>query len=410
MILGCVADDFTGASDAASFLQAGGANVILSNGIPEREDEDILEAQAVIIALKTRTCPPGEAVDRSMAAFSWLKAHGARMLYFKYCSTFDSTENGNIGPVLDAALKRWDIPYTLLCPALLENGRSVKDGNLYVNGVLLEDSPMKDHPLNPMRDSRLKYLMERQSRYPCFNLGADELEREIRPYEKTGHYYLIPDYYEEKHGRMIAEQYGNLPLLSGGSGLLRMIARTWEPDEERNVLTPSRCAAPVILAGSCSEATRTQIRYYESKGGASLRIHPLRFVQGIQTMEHIRAFLEENKEQAALVYTSAPPDEVNHIKAEWRESYPPLEHYNEELLAGTAAYALESGRKRIIAAGGETSGAVMQKLGMHTFYIGRSIAPGVPVMYPAGQEGMELILKSGNFGQEDFFIRAARDI
>ena len=301
MILGCVADDFTGASDAASFLQAGGANVILSNGIPEREDEDILEAQAVVIALKTRTCPPGEAVDRSMAAFSWLKAHGARMLYFKYCSTFDSTENGNIGPVLDAALKRWDIPYTLLCPALLENGRSVKDGKLYVNGVLLEDSPMKDHPLNPMRDSRLKYLMERQSRYPCFNLGADELEREIRPYEKTGHYYLIPDYYEEKHGRMIAEQYGNLPLLSGGSGLLRMIARTWEPDEERNVHTPSRCTAPVILAGSCSEATRTQIRYYESKGGASLRIHPLRFVQGIQTMEHIRAFLEENKKRAGIV-------------------------------------------------------------------------------------------------------------
>ena len=238
MILGCVADDFTGASDAASFLQAGGANVILSNGIPEREDEDILEAQAVVIALKTRTCPPGEAVDRSMAAFSWLKAHGARMLYFKYCSTFDSTENGNIGPVLDAALERWDIPYTLLCPALLENGRSVKDGKLYVNGVLLEDSPMKDHPLNPMRDSRLKYLMERQSRYPCFNLGEGELERGFRPYEKPGHYYLIPDYYEEKHGRMIAKQYGNLPLLSGGSGLLRMIARTWEPDEERNVFTP----------------------------------------------------------------------------------------------------------------------------------------------------------------------------
>ena len=127
-------------------------------------------------------------------------------------------------------------------------------------------------------------------------------------------------------------------------------------------------------------------------------------------LEVMHTVYEQNKEQAALVYTSAPPDEVNHIKAEWRESYPPLEHYNEELLAGTAAYALESGRKRIIAAGGETSGAVMQKLGMHTFYIGRSIAPGVPVMYPAGQEGMELILKSGNFGQEDFFIRAARDI
>ena len=191
--------------------------------------------------------------------------------------------------------------------------------------------------------------------------------------------------------------------------LLRMIARTWEPDEERNVHTPSRCTAPVILAGSCSEATRTQIRYYESKGGAFLRIHPLRFVQGIQTMEHIRAFLEEVKEQAALVYTSAPPDEVNHIKAEWRESYPPLEHYNEELLAGTAAYALESGRKRIIAAGGRRQAPLCRSWECTPLY--RTVhCPGVPVMYPAEQEGMELIPKSGNFGQEDFFIRAARDI
>lgn len=407
MILGCVADDFTGASDAASFLQAGGASVILSNGIPERRDEDITRAQAVVIALKTRTCPPCEAVEQSMAAFSWLKAHGARMLYFKYCSTFDSTEKGNIGPVLDAALERWKIPYTLLCPALLENGRSVKDGKLYVNGVLLEESPMKDHPLNPMRDSRLKHLMERQSRYPCYNLDAGELDQDFRPHRDTGHYYLIPDYYEEEHGRIIAGKYGNHPLLSGGSGLLRMIARTWEPDGERQIPTLSFCSAPIILSGSCSQATRTQIRYYESNGGASFRIHPLRFVQGIQTMGHIRAFLEDHKNQTALVYTSAAPDEVKHIRAEWKESYPPLEHYNEDILARTAAYALECGRKRMIAAGGETSGAIMKKLGMHTFHIGRSIAPGVPVMYPAGQEGMELILKSGNFGQEDFFIRAA---
>ena len=410
MILGCVADDFTGAADAASFLQAGGAKVILSNGIPEGENEDIMPAQAVVIALKTRTCPPCEAVERSLAAFSWLKAHGARMLYFKYCSTFDSTEKGNIGPVLDAVLEQWNIPYTLLCPALLENGRSVRDGKLYVNGVLLEESSMRDHPLNPMRDSRLKRLMERQSRYPCYNLDEGALEREFRPPGDPGHYYLIPDYYEERHGSMIADKYRNHPLLSGGSGLLKMIARTWEPEEGRKRFNPSLCSAPIILAGSCSQATSEQIRYYESQGGVSYRIHPLQFVQGIQTMDHIKAFLDDNKNQAVLVYTSAPPDEVNHIKAEWKEAFPPLGHYNEDILARTAAYALECGRKRIIAAGGETSGAVMQKLGMHTFYIGKSIAPGVPVMYPAGQEGPELVLKSGNFGREDFFIRAMKDI
>lgn len=203
MILGCVADDFTGAGDAASFLQAGGARVVLCNGIPDHEDESILGAQAVVIALRTRTGHRDVAVDRSLEAFSWLKSHGAKTLYYKYCSTFDSTGEGNIGPVLDAALEKWNIPYTLLCPTLLENGRCVREGILYVNGIPLEKSSMKDHPLTPMRDSRVKYLMERQSRYSCYILSRDDMENAEQKWMRqaasdlTGkHFYLIPDYYE----------------------------------------------------------------------------------------------------------------------------------------------------------------------------------------------------------------------
>lgn len=400
MILGCVADDFTGASDAASFLCAGGASVILSNGIPDREDVEILSAQAIVIALKIRTVSSEEAVKQSMEAFSWLKSHGAEILYYKYCSTFDSTEKGNIGPVLDAVLEKWNIPYTILCPSLLENGRMVKNGNLYVNGVLLEESSMRNHPLTPMRHSDLKYLMERQSHYLCHLLSPDDLEKGC--FEEK-HYYLIPDYYEEKHGKIIAEMFGKQPFLSGGAGLLRMLAQTWERDATDVARLTAVSEYPVILAGSCSEATRNQIQYYEAMGEASYCIHPLEYAEGIQTIGQIKAFLDENKNRPVLVYTSASPDEVKKIKSEWKNEYPLLAQFNEGILSDVAELAFELGRKKFVVAGGETSGAVIQKLGFRSFYTGESIAPGVPIIYPIEAEGVAVILKSGNFGAEDFF-------
>ena len=395
MLLGCVADDFTGAGDAAAFLQAGGAKVILCNGIPKENWQENF-VQAVVIALKTRTIHPAEAVNQSLAAFRWLKSHGARMLYFKYCSTFDSTEKGNIGPVLDAVMEEWDIPYTLLCPTLLENGRMVKDGVLYVHGVPLADSPMKDHPLTPMRDSQIKNLMERQSRYPCYVCRG----------KTVGHYYLIPDYYEESHGRQIAREFGNHPLLSGGSGLLKRLAESWGKGKEDRDFPSTSSANPVILAGSCSEATRGQIEYFEDQGGLSYRICPLKLAAGIQNMDQVKAFLSQNQDKPVLLYTSADPKEIEEIKKQWNPSYGRLDDFTEQILAEAAVFGLESGRKKIIAAGGETSGAVMQKLGFSTFDIGPSISPGVPVMHPVGHPDVELILKSGNFGGEDFFVKA----
>ena len=231
--LGVVADDFTGASDAASFLAKAGAATVLYNGIPAKAETD--DVQAVVIALKTRTAPAGQAVEESLKAFSWLKEMGAEKLYFKYCSTFDSTSEGNIGPVIDGVLERFHIPYTVICPSLPVNGRTVKDGLLYVNGVLLENSSMRDHPLTPMRDSSLPRLLRTQGKYESVVVPLERLS------EPTGvlagdageHFYLIPDYYEENHGDLIADRFGHLPFLTGGSGLVGALGRQFMGRQKR---------------------------------------------------------------------------------------------------------------------------------------------------------------------------------
>ncbi|MDO4268582.1 MAG: four-carbon acid sugar kinase family protein, partial [Eubacteriales bacterium] len=175
IFLGVVADDFTGASDAASFLTAAGAPAVLFNGVPGQEPELKAGTRAIVVALKSRTEPVRQAVEESLAAFDWLKKMGAEKLYLKYCSTFDSTPEGNIGPVIDAVMDRYGITRTVLCPSLPVNGRTVRDGRLYVNGVLLEDSHMKDHPLTPMRKSRISRLMEEQGKHPSVELSVEEL-------------------------------------------------------------------------------------------------------------------------------------------------------------------------------------------------------------------------------------------
>ena len=256
-LVGCIADDFTGASDAASFLQKAGLQTILLNGVPE-QGLGMNEYDAIVIALKTRTEPAGEAVEHTMEAVKWLEQHGAAQYYLKYCSTFDSTKEGNIGPVLDAVLEYLEETYTVLCPSLPVNGRTVKDGHLYVNGVPLDESPMKDHPLTPMWDSRIKHLMEAQSKYKCIELNGEQLKEDnIDAYllkEKEGqkHFYVIPDYETEEDAKRIVSLFGNKKVLSGGSGILQYLARGNKKG--------------IVLAGSCSQATLTQIETYKKAG------------------------------------------------------------------------------------------------------------------------------------------------
>lgn len=425
LVWGCIADDFTGASDAASFFVEGGMQTVLYSGVPAeaRRDQD---CEAIVVALKTRTQEKSAAVDETLRAARWLKKQGAGQLYIKYCSTFDSTPEGNIGPILDALLEEYNIPYTVLCPALPVNGRVVRGGKLYVNGVPLHESPMKDHPLTPMWDSDLAALMEPQSRYSCVKITREQyaVEQEriwemLKAYGETHeHFYVIPDYEADEDAAAIAKLFGSLPVLSGGSGILTELARQCsgkhggevhseeiqsEEFQSSRAATGQKNGSGILLAGSCSEMTRRQVACAVEHGVAAMKIQPLELLDGRQTLESLWEFIGQNQGKDVLLYSSDAPEQVREIQETGKEQVAAL---LEQTIAALAKRAVEAGYTRIIVAGGETSGAVTRALEFDSYLIGESVAPGVPVMIPRNRREIRLVLKSGNFGQEDFFLRA----
>lgn len=411
---GCVADDFTGASDAASFLVKGGMTVQLFNGIPAGESRVEEDVQAVVIALKSRTQVTAEAVEDTMKALRWMRERGVQQYYLKYCSTFDSTPQGNIGPVADAAMELLGVNHTILCPALPVNGRVVRHGDLYVNGVPLQESPMKYHPLTPMWDCKIANLMKCQSRYACVELWGEELDRpddEIKALlaEKAAEsrrYYVIPDYRDMSDGERIVELFGDLSLLTGGSGILEPLARRWCGRKSAGKPLEIRSSgAAILLAGSCSRATLGQIRCFQDAGGPSYKIDPLAMLRGDEAAEDAWRFVEEHRGRAVLVYSS---DTAENVKEAQQFGQARIARMLEQTMAELAERAVKSGISRVIVAGGETSGAVTKKLGYSSYRIGDSVAPGVPVMIPTENPDIRLVLKSGNFGQEDFFEKVLK--
>ena len=362
-----MADDFTGASDAASFLVGAGMPTVLYNGIPKKLEP----AAAAVIALKTRSVASNLAVKESLAAFDYLLAHDATQLYFKYCSTFDSTPRGNIGPVIQAVLETYGYEQTIIAPSLPINGRVVKDQILYVNGVPLGESSMKDHPLNPMWTSSIVELMKPQSK---LRHGID---------------YVVPDYETHTDGVNIVKQYAHLPFLTGGSGLLEHLGKQY--NQETIGLTSGVEGKAIALSGSCSMATYAQTNQYK-KTGRAFFVDPHKLRAGTQTIEELWRFVENTTNP--LLYSNnreCEPANNNELV--------------EKTFATLAKMAIERGYKRLIVAGGETSGAVCLALNYHGFYIGDSIAPGVPIMEPVGTD-IRLALKSGNFGDHDFFEKS----
>ncbi|WP_085992118.1 3-oxo-tetronate kinase [Oceanobacillus senegalensis] len=404
MRFGCIADDFTGGSDLASFFVKGGLSTILYNGVPD--SDEIPQAEVCVIALKTRTQDTKEAVKDSLEAISWLKEKGAQQFYVKYCSTFDSTPEGNIGPICDAVMEELDVPYTILCPALPVNGRTVKDGCLYVNGVPLHESPMKDHPLTPMWDCDLVRLMNVQSKFPSVKLSdslskdkVDELETSN---DKDYKFYIVPDYEKEEDAEKLVEVFGNLKLITGGSGLAYPLAKMYKENIAAHPFDRSDSPA-LILAGSCSEMTRNQITEYQKSGGKTYFMNPMKLLTGEESVERIWNVISQNKEESVLVYSSDTPENVKRIQEQGKEE---VAEKLEKATADLAELAVESGFHRIIVAGGETSGAVTKRLGYTGYHIGKSIAPGVPIMIPTLDHRIRMVLKSGNFGKPDFFTRA----
>ena len=406
-LIGCIADDFTGAGDVASFFKKGNMRTVLFNGIPHESCDG--DYDAAVIALKTRTQETAAAVKSSMEAMDWLLEQGFQHIYIKYCSTFDSTPQGNIGPVVDAAMEKLKVPCTILCPALPVNGRTVENGKLYVNGIPLHQSHMRHHPLTPMWDSDISQLMRPQGKYPCVGISRAELysdksclKNKLREFSRRhDRFYIVPDFVCDKDAERIVSLFGSLKLLTGGSGLAECLGKFYCGSKIRSAKYDSAVGKAMILAGSCSKATLGQINHFISEGGYAIKIFPEKLLSGEQNVKSILA--EAAQLEEVLIYSSDTPENVKRNQAKGKEGVSLL---LESATAEIARQATCMGFTRFIVAGGETSGAVTQSLGYNAFSVGECVSPGVPILIPMENEKIRLVLKSGNFGEEAFF-RAA---
>lgn len=413
MLLGVIADDFTGATDIAGFLVANGMKTIQLNGVPQQEMS--LTADAVVISLKSRSCPVNEAVSLSIQALHWLQAQGCQQFYFKYCSTFDSTPQGNIGPVTDALLNELGESFTIICPSLPVNGRSVYQGHLFVQGELLNESGMRHHPVTPMKDANLMRLMEAQAQgraglvnYQQIEQGAETIAARFDALRQQGYRYAVVDTLNDAHLASIGRACRELKLITGGSGLAAGIAQNWA-----NALSDQSVAmqagqpgsgSTVILSGSCSVMTNRQVAAYQSQAA--------HFALDVKQCLCEPAYIEQvldwvishlNEPLAPMVYATAQPHTLHAIQAEFgaQASSQAVEQFFHHLVQRLQQHGVSN----FIVAGGETSGVVTQSLNVRGFYIGPQIAPGVPWVKAIDQP-LSLALKSGNFGDEHFFTSA----
>ena len=408
MLLGCIGDDFTGSSDLANVLAKGGMRTVQYSGVPDvAADADV---EAGIVALKSRTIAASDAVAQSLAALAWLRAQGAQQFLFKYCSTFDSTPQGNIGPVADALADALGAERVIVCPAYPSLGRSIFQGHLFVGDKLLSESGMQNHPLTPMTDPDLRRCLARQSHSKVGHVPAGIVlqgRKAIREaVERSDARFIVVDVVRDADLIEIDEAVADFRLITGGSGIAIGLPRVFG---ERGAIksTSSKwtgIGGPVaVLSGSCSVATRGQVAYHRRRHGA-IEITADEAMSGAIDIDRLVAFGRSSGNDVPLIYSSADPEIVRAAQTKYgREA---VAQRLEALMAEIARRLVAAGIKRIVVAGGETSGAVVEGLGIKTLEIGPEIDPGVPAMKSASPE-LALALKSGNFGGEDFFVRAA---
>lgn len=417
MLLGAVADDLTGATDLALTLSREGMRTVQTVGVPA-DDFDFGDAEAVVIALKSRTIPAAEAIAMSLEAARLLKAHGAEQIIFKYCSTFDSTPQGNIGPVAEALLEELGGNLTLACPAFPTNGRTVYRGHLFVGDQLLSDSPMKDHPLTPMTDSNLVRVLQQQTTLPVglvshdtVSKGHEAVAAAFKAAASKGEKVVIVDAITDDDLRAIGKAAADMTLITGGSGIAIGLPENFR---RAGKLAPRQTAAAftgsagpaVMLAGSCSTATRRQVETAIAAGTPAMKLDPLAIADGRNTADAVIDWVKANSSAAIpLVYSSSDPEDVK--KAQDVLGRDRAGAVVEHLLADVAIALRNDGYRRFLVAGGETSGAVVNGLGVEALFIGPEIDPGVPWTLSLGDEApLALALKSGNFGSDDFFLKA----
>jgi uncharacterized protein YgbK (DUF1537 family) len=413
-VLGVIADDFTGATDVAGMLVQAGMDTLLTIGAPA--PGAALDADAVVVALKSRTISKAAAVGESLAALERLRAAGCRRFYFKVCSTFDSTPQGNIGPVAEALMAALGADFAIACPAFPENGRSVYRGHLFVGDQLLSDSGMKDHPLTPMTDANLVRWLQAQTplpvgllRHDAVAAGVDGVDLRIAALRAQGIRIAIADAIDNTDLRTLGAACADLPLLVAGSGLALGLpaayaTRGWIQHGAKAAPLPPVGGHAAVLSGSCSTATNAQVQDWLQAKRPAFRIDALQLAAGTPQAAQALAWAESRLASGpVLVYATAAADEVKATQQQLG-----VERAGtlvEQCLAAIAAGLHERGVRRLVVAGGETSGAVVQALQVQRLRVGAPIDPGVPWTQAEGRP-LLLALKSGNFGSVDFFAKA----
>jgi len=414
MLLGCIADDFTGATDLANTLVKAGMNTVQSIGVPGPA-LDVGETDALVIALKSRINPAVDAIEESLQALAWLRENGATQIIFKYCSTFDSTDNGNIGPVADALLDVLGSDFTIACPAFPETGRSIYKGYLFVGDVLLSESGMENHPLNPMTDPNLVRVLQRQTPnkvglvdYKTVSQGADAIRSKFHGLQADGVRHAIVDAQFDDDLMEIGRASSDLMLITGGSGIAMGLPENFRArgnlEERAAPALPSIVGRAAVIAGSCSKMTRAQVAYSKSSW-PSFDIGPNAIADGKDVAADVIDWVKEQDENVpVLIYSSADPADVSIVQEKYgRERAGEMV---EATMGEIAKGLLDLGVRQLVVAGGETSGAVVQALDVRALRIGPEIDPGVPWTEAIGGVPIALALKSGNFGAEDFFEKS----
>lgn len=411
--LGCIADDFTGATDLANNLVRAGMRTVQTIGTPGAPLRD--DADAVVVALKTRTVPAAEAVAQSLAALQWLRAQGAQQIYFKYCSTFDSTPQGNIGPVTDALMTRLGTRFTIATPAFPDNKRTVFKGYLFAGDVLLNESGMQHHPLTPMTDPNLVRVLAAQTSrrvglidYSVVARGAAAIRDRIQELMSQGIEIAVVDAISNDDLLALGPALHGMPLVTAGSGVAIGLPGNWGLAAAGATGVARVQGLQAVVAGSCSAATNAQVAAFIDSGRPALALDPMKLAAGEDVVGQALAWAEPRMQDGpVLLYSTAQPDAVRQTQGALGAGQAGA--MIEAAIARIAAGLVTRGVRQLIVAGGETSGAVVQALGLAQITIGDQIDPGVPwcVGYsPLAQADISIALKSGNFGSRDFFTKA----
>lgn len=414
-VLGCIADDFTGATDLAGTLVNEGMRSVQLIGVPSVTPASV-DAEAIVIALKSRTVPAEDAVRESLRALDWLRRAGCHQFLFKYCSTFDSTDRGNIGPVAEALMEALETDFTIACPAFPKNARTVFKGHLFVGDVLLNESGMQDHPLTPMTDANLVRVLGRQTKgevglveFTAVRQGAEAIRTAYETLRGEGKRLAIVDALDEDDLRAIGRASSGLPLVTGGSGIALGLPVAYRAagllgDPQAADRLPSIAGGAAVIAGSCSRATRAQVRYAQDHMPA-FHVDARALAGGSDVVADALAWAADHTpSRPVLIYATAEPDAVRALQAEIGVDRAGA--LVEEALSAIARGLVADGVRRLVVAGGETSGAVVRTLGVGGLRIGAEIDPGVPWTVTLDEPALALALKSGNFGTDDFFVKA----